>query len=332
MSDDLDATLSLDTLRTLSQPVKADDIMAEAGRKILLADFIRMLDQAGRVLEDDAAEHVHQMRVATRRMRSAFRVLDTYYKSKPVQPFAQHLRKLARALGDVRDYDILLQDLARAAASVDADTADGLRVVADRLDKKRRRARKKLLALLNSEAYSKFVESYAAFLTHPGKNALPIDDQTVRPYQVRHVLPGILHEQLARVRAYDNVIVSDSVNGSTPQPLEVETLHALRIEFKRLRYLTSFFQDVLGASGEKFVDEIKTIQDYLGRLNDIVTAQAHLHALLDESSMDDSVFGGYLHQLASEQAELVAGFPAVWAHFNKRAVQSHLSNALLVLR
>lgn len=329
--------------------VKGVDSMAEAGRKILLTEFIRMLkNEAGSHLGEDP-EYVHRMRVATRRMRSAFRILEPYFKSKSIAPFTQHLRKLARALGDVRDLDVLIGDLQTAKAGLDDDIQAGIQILIDRLERKRRRARKKLITHLDSGAYRQFKETFAKFLTHPGKGVQSLENNgvSVVPIQVRHILPIILHEHLANVRAYDTVLSVDvspadsesedddkieTVNNGEGQRVDPPVLHDLRIEFKRLRYAISFFQDVLGASGEKFVSEIKIIQDHLGRLNDLEVAQTQLHDLLDTSGIDESLLNSTLAKMAEEQTNLENSFPAVWVRFNKRTVQSQLSNALLVLR
>ncbi len=324
------------TLKDAKQSLKPEDTMAEAGRQILLREFIKMRKQEDGVREDSDIEFVHDMRVATRRQRSAFRLLEEYYKSKPVRPFTQSLKELASALGGVRDLDVMIADLKKAQASYvkqDSQDVSGFDEMIAALDKKRRKCIKKLLALLESKGYTHFIEDYSEFLTQPGSGAKTIDSDTITPSQVRHILPGLLHEHLAVVRAYDDVITDDIM------ATEDTTLHALRIEFKRLRYATDFFSDVLGASGDEFIDEIKAIQDHLGRMNDIHVAEMQIVNYLDNVDWDSdeeteasSVLHTYLNDLQKEHATLKAEFPTVWRHFNSRTVQRQLSDALLVLR
>jgi CHAD domain-containing protein len=313
------------TLTEHITPVQLDDSMAEAGRKVILADFIKMLAHEAGSRAGEDIEEVHDMRVATRRMRSAFQLLGPYFKTRPIRPYTQSLRGLARRLGAVRDLDVMIDSLEKHRARRNEAERAALQTIIKRLDKRRRKARKKLINHLDSKAYRKFVGNFAAFLSKPGKGARAIDGNSVAPHQVRHVLPVIAHEHLAAVRAYDTVLAG----------AEVETLHALRIEFKRLRYLVSYFSDVLGSSGEDFIDELKNIQDHLGLLNDCSVAQDWLKGLLDDLNGDETqtaVLAAYIAELAEEQIRLMAEFPAVWAKFNTRAVQSKLSNALLTLR
>lgn len=326
LSEGLEAEVSfVEHLQAHLQDVRSDDTMAEAGRKILLQDFVQMLSKEEGVRLGDDPEFVHDMRVATRRMRSAFRIFEDYYKAKPVRPFISQLRSLARALGAVRDLDVLIADFTRYQSQLDqAEAREALTDVVAKLDRKRQKARRKLIAHLDSKSYRGFVKAYAVFLTSPGKSTKNVDGQIATPYQVRHILPVMIHDHLATVRAYDTVLAD----------ADVHTLHALRIEFKRLRYAIEFFQPVLGSTIEKFIVEMKKIQDYLGRLNDVVVAQARLRALEENGDLGETVhesFEHYIQSLAEEQDKLMSGFAEVWTKFNSRAVQKYLSDALLTL-
>lgn len=340
MSQAATKTPDPEQLRSFIVQVKAEDSMAEAGRKILLVEFIRMLENESGSYKGEDPEYVHHMRVATRRMRSAFRILEPHFKSKSIRPFIEHLSKLAKALGGVRDLDVMIGDLQVAQTGEEEDTQAGIQVMIDRLERRRRRARKKLLSHLDSSPYQHFKETFATFLTQVGKGVISVEGNgiSVVPHQVRHVLPGVLHEHLAYVRAYDTILgktaEESKTDDETPVAPRVDPLilHDLRIEFKRLRYTVSFFKEVLGQSGGKFVNEIKIIQDHLGRLNDLVVAQAQLHTLLNETGLDEALLHSTLAKMAAEQIKLEDGFPPVWAKFNTRTVQSHLSNALLTLR
>ena len=46
-------------------------------------------------------------------------------------------------------------------------------------------------------------------------------------------------------------------------------LHALRVEYKQLRYALEFFQPILGTSAGRFLKQVKAMQEILGRINDI---------------------------------------------------------------
>ncbi len=63
---------------------------------------------------------------------------------------------------------------------------------------------------------------------------------------------------------------------------DVPTLHALRIESKRLRYTLEFFSEVLPDSASTLVAELTAVQDHLGLLNDAQIAADLTRAWLME--------------------------------------------------
>ncbi len=310
----IDPKERIEALETQVQPVDAQDTMAEAGRKALLAEFIRMLKlEAGSRTGADI-EDVHHMRVATRRMRSAFRLLQQYYRPKVVSRFLKPLRKIARALGAVRDLDVLVADLTQYQSTLNKKQQGRLQPFVEHLNQEQTAARSKLNALFDSKAYRRFVRDFAEFLTTPDEGARALHSDDVLPVQLRHVLPGLIHDCLASVLAYDAVL----------EDADAETLHGLRIEFKRLRYAVSLFEEALGVQARGYLADLKAIQDHLGRLNDIRVAQEYL------DGHDD--LQAYAERLDAEAGELRAKFPSVWSQFNTRKVQTKLSGALLNLR
>lgn len=320
---DLNHQERIESLEAQIQPVVPQDTMAEAGRKALLKEFVRMLKLEAGSRSGEDIEDVHHMRVAIRRIRSAFRLLRRYYRPKAVARHQRWLRKVARALGAVRDLDVLIADLSQFQMTLDGDQQASLQATIESLNQKRTAARRELIAIFDSKAYRRFVRDFSEFLTTPGEGAKPLHSGDVVPLQVRHVLPAIIHDCLASVLAYDTVL-----DGADP-----ELMHGLRIEFKRLRYAVSLFEDVLGSQIEGFLEDLKAIQDHLGRLNDIMVAQEHLDTLM--AGLDGSVseaVQAYSDRLNAEAADLMEKFPAVWSHFNSRKVQRKLSSGLLVLR
>lgn len=314
---------SIERLKDIDASVLPDDTMSEAGRKILLQNFREMLDHEAGCIQGQDMEAVHQMRVATRRMRSAFILFEDYYKSKPIRPFRRRLKIVARALGRVRDLDVMIDNLKRYQSKLDQTDQSALEGVIGGLADRRENVQRKLTTLLQSKLYRDFVSVFSVFLATPGKgSAAVLEDGAISPHQVRHVVPMMVHQQLAAVRAYDTGLPTDNV----------DTLHALRIEFKRLRYTITFFSSVMGGSVDEFINELKSMQDYLGHLNDAVVAHHWLDSLSKLEENQQTVLHTYMAQLEEDVQRRVEEFPEVWTHFNTRSVQRKLSDSLLALR
>ena len=88
------------------------------------------------------------------------------------------------------------------------------------------------------------------------KEAAPGDSP--KPRLVRHIVPGKIWSHYGRVRAYETGLEQASIG----------TLHALRIEGKRLRYLLEFFSEVLGPGVAETIEAMVALQDHLGELHD----------------------------------------------------------------
>ncbi len=310
----------IEALKTSVEPIALEDTIAEAGRKILLVEFTRMLKHEAGSRTGEDIEDVHDMRVAIRRMRSLFRLLRPFFSAKEIRSFNQSLRELAGTLGNVRDLDVMIDDL-RLYQSEQGETSQAdLGAVIDALDHRRTEAREELVDLLDSKSYRRFLKAYSAFVTTPIKGLKPADSVVI-PHEVRHVLPGLIYERLAAVRAYESVL----------EKADMVTLHALRIEFKRLRYALSLFEDVLGSQISDFINEIKAVQDALGHLNDTAAARALLDTVLDDDEVPEALAAYFAHLDGRAEAHR-AQFADAWERFNTRKVQQKLASAILALR
>ncbi|PJF26230.1 MAG: hypothetical protein CUN53_08750 [Phototrophicales bacterium] len=312
-------------LKAQLEPVRAEDAMAEAGRKIMLREFIAMLKhEAGSRIGTDI-EDVHDMRVAIRRMRSALRLLGDYYKPKAIRAYNRKLRRVARALGAVRDLDVMIEAFANYATPTEGDMPPAAERVIAAMDKERDLARMELNHALDRGEYRRFVNDFSQFLTTEGAGArLHNDDLT--PSQVRHVLPTLIYTHIGAVRAFDAVI-DDAIEQN-----DQVTLHNLRIEFKRLRYAVSMFEDVLGAPADGFINELKKIQDHLGELQDSYIAVQRLSDFLDEVDEEAAAYlQAYIDQLTPNAEDKRKRFAEVWKRFNSKTVQGMIARAVAAL-
>lgn len=312
----------LDLLQANVQTVSAEDRIAEAGRKVMLNEFMDMLKHEAGSADGGDIEDVHDMRVATRRLRSTMRLLEDYYKPKATRSYNRALRKIARALGAVRDLDVLIEDIQKFKDTLDPEPAAGFEAVIAKLDEDRMLARYELTRLFNRGNYRRFVEDFTIFVTTTGSGARPHDEDEIAPSQVRHILPTLIYDHLGHVRAYETALDN---NADTP------LLHALRIEFKRLRYATSLFTELLGTQIKEFNSDLKAVQDHLGRIQDIVTAQSILTGVAgDLDAPHTAALNLYMDKIALESDDLRAHIDDIWKKFNTKSVKK-LATAISAL-
>ncbi|MBE9508212.1 MAG: CHAD domain-containing protein [Chloroflexi bacterium] len=308
--------------------VLPDDPMSEAGRKVLRFHLVRMLDhEPGTRLGEDI-EELHDMRVATRRMRSAFRVFAPYFERDGLRPFLKGLRRTGRALGSVRDLDVIVEKAWRYVGELPEDEKSDLDPLLEDWRGRREAAREKMLAHLDSKRYQRFVQEFGQFLATEGAGALRSPAGKPAPQRVYQALPALIYARYQVVRGYEPVI----------ENAPLETLHALRIDCKRFRYALEFFREVLGPEAEDVIKELVIVQDHLGDLHDADVACCLLVEFLDQWSRQERRerinISGVTRYLVAKQNELrvlVDSFPGTWQHFNSPEMRRQLALAVSVL-
>lgn len=308
--------------------VRLDEPLAEAGRKILRFHFERMLANEEGTREGQDVEALHHMRVATRRQRAAFRLIAPCFKRRSIRGFQDELRTAAGHLGAVRDLDVLIEAGERYRSSLSVDAAGRLVPLLDEWREKRSAARQEMLAYLNGDGYQAFKERYAEFLSTGGAGAKDAAaDDLPEPRLVRHILPVEIWRHYARVRAYDTVLGWASI----------ETIHALRIEAKRLRYLLESFGDVLGPGVAAAVEDVVGLQDHTGELHDVDVTIGLLRQCLMHSphaSADPAVAGAvksYLRASTTRLRSLQRGIGRPWRRVAGKRFRSVLARAIAAL-
>jgi CHAD domain-containing protein len=298
-----------------------DDTMAEAAAKTLLFHLLRMEQHEEGTREGEDAEELHVMRVATRRMRAALRVFDGFLDPSTLKPFLRGMRATGRTLGVVRDLDVFKIKTQAYIDSLPPEEQGGLEPLMDAWAVERELARDKMLAFLDSDRYARFRDRFDEFLRTPGAGALPRQNAQGEPLpgRVRDVLPSVLFEHLATVRAFDEWVAAPGV------PLI--RFHQLRIASKGLRYTLEFFQEVLGPGSKPLIDKTKLLQDHLGDLQDAIVTCEVLLGFLTSGTWGPPKPGksvplrpllgasGVASFLAVKEAEierLLRTFPPVW--------------------
>jgi hypothetical protein len=92
-------------------------------------------------LAGEDPEGVHDVRVASRRLRAAMDVADGCFPGSWYKPLHRAAKEITGALGEVRDRDVLLESLAKERATATAAERPGLDRLIDRVERERVTAR-----------------------------------------------------------------------------------------------------------------------------------------------------------------------------------------------
>ena len=323
----------------VSPGILREDSLAEAGRKVLLFHFAQMLaNEEGTILGNEI-EKLHDMRVATRRMRAAYDIFQQAYEPSFVKPLMKGLRATGRALGKVRDMDVFIEKAESYLAILPIDKQTGLDSLLETWQIERANLRTTMVGFLSSSGYLHFKKAFNVFVQTPGmgcknESVKSLDSYTSSPtsFLVRDIVPILVYTRMGAVRSFEKILPTASIT----------QLHALRIEFKKLRYTLEFFKEVLGSEVASIIDEIKKIQDHLGDLHDAEVACSILNQFLadwDEKQMErplsermnPEAIVVYMAYQYAERHRLMVTFTKVWDQFNTPALNNRLSLAIAVL-
>lgn len=267
--------------------------LARTGRRIAGAQLEKLLAKEDGVRSGTDADAIHDMRVASRRLRSLFRLLGPYYPRKELPGLAAPLRELAHGLGAVRDLDVLLENARTYAGTLAPERQQALETLLADWYAQRVAAHRRALQFLDSRAYRQWVARMRGFVAQAEAKDAP---------RVLDELPALVWEHYSAVRRFEA-----RVKGA---PLDV--LHALRIEGKRLRYALEFFSDVLDAGVPVLLERLVALQDHLGELHDadvarqmvvdFITQQTgRIETLADTAALQEAT--AYLSALQARIAE-----------------------------
>ena len=283
--------------------LRPDDTLADATRKVLRRHFGKLLSYEAKIRAGDDVEDVHQMRVATRRLRAALQVLGPAVAPKRAQAFRRRLRSVAAALGDVRDRDVFLEHVHDYSVSLDEGRRTGLAPLIEGLEHDQRAARRRLLKRLDGRRYARFKQECAHFLTASDASDAPAPVPTPR---VRYAAGSAILQRYEHLRAYETVVPA---HGEHIDPEKMALLHQMRIAGKHLRYTLELFADALGAGADTALKPLMALQEHLGALQDTEVALAYIGSLLPDAPAE---VGAYVDARHAATDSLLGELPALW--------------------
>lgn len=255
---------------TISPEATTRDASAEDALLALVENGLsHFLGAHAALAGEQAAESVHQMRVALRRLRAALRLFERLAPDSGLGPLRAEAGRLASALGPARELDVFLEGL-DAGAFEAAQAEAGLQDLRARAQRRRDRAHRDARALLAHEpAASLFTLDLQAFAAARGWRGDPVGAAWA----------GAPARELAAtaLAALDRRACK---RGKRLRALDAPARHELRIALKNLRYAAEMFASLYAPEDMRaFLKRISRLQEDLGVYNDAVCAAALAQSL-----------------------------------------------------
>lgn len=292
-----------------SPPIAYDDLIAEAGRRLMAEELGIMQDHWPTLCPGADLTAVHETRKAIRRSLTLFKLFAPYFAPDTLTPHRATLRGIMRRLAPCRDTAVFRLHL----ATYNETSAAPLTGLARLWNERQAAYDGRLCAYLGRKSVVRDLDRYTRLVTITGKG-LPRRARKAAPVLVRHVLPGLILARIASVRAW-----GDLLPNLTPRQF-----HQLRIQFKELRYTLGFFEPLFSECAT-VLDLSRRIQEHLGQLND---ASVGLELLADVGRYHDEA-AAYAYFLRGELARLMADFRPLYAEFDRPEVRRALALAVI---
>lgn len=208
-------------------------------------------------------EPVHQMRVATRRLRSAFGLFGKIVDCPQAASLKAGARALATVLGPPRDWDVFLAGTgADLMAALPND--DAVARLLGAASHQQQIAYASLRRYLDGPAFRKLGAQLAVFAAQrAGLQGSPATVPDLAAFAAR-----ILKKRHKRLRAS-----GEGQDGAGIATLTVPELHNCRLQAKRLRYIAEFLAPAFPAHAiARYLRRLSNLQEALGHSNDASVA------------------------------------------------------------
>ncbi|HEU5344375.1 MAG TPA: CHAD domain-containing protein [Ktedonobacterales bacterium] len=278
---------------------------------------LRDLRRAQRLtLEMGDADAIHDMRVATRRIRSTLQAFEGagVYRDKTLRSLRKRLSPIADALGEIRNLDIFLKRV-REWVGADAQRERDSLELRDLLAAKRLAAYERLVERLKKRKHARLLRDLERFVSRS-----PVLSDAEHCVLTRHFVGSALWPRYERVLRFETRIA-----GAEPP-----TLHQLRITCKRLRYVLEVFAGALGEGVTPVRKALTKAQSHLGDVQDLTVA-LRLVTEMSQAQPENHGLAALREDMWAERAELVAHVGEVWETLRSQHVRDALSFSIAAL-
>ena len=254
----------------------------------------------------DAPDAVHQMRVATRRARSALQAFGQIIDREATRSLGEELKWLAAELGHARDSEVMLERLTADLAAIPPALVVGPVEVrmTGHFTAELAQAGKAALHALDGPRYLRLRDDLDVLLADPPQSPLAgrkAGKALVRP--VRRAARRLQRALAAVPAAEDRGPETSAPEGHAAEDLGTAVdrdtaIHEARKAAKRARYAAEAALPALGGQASRQAAQAKDLQELLGDHHDSVVTRTVLRGLADQarSAGEDTFTYGVMYE------------------------------------
>jgi CHAD domain-containing protein len=259
-----------------------------------------LVDTMDFTAHDDQVEALHDLRVASRRLRAFVNLFDPMLDRRIVAHVAKPLKRVTRAAGELRDIDV---QMALVDERVPRQTTDAARAALEYLLERLAGRRLEVLSHVKKQLRKVRVDDLsvgiAAALGETVARLPPSSGELGR------VAWSLLEPLLDGMEQAESLVVGE--------PPPSDALHQLRISTKKLRYALELVGPLLGDDQKELLKRAEALQELLGTHHDLFVISSLMsdeRRQLEDRGRQTLPFGLTVlrGELEAEERELVAAF------------------------
>ncbi|NOU11281.1 MAG: CYTH and CHAD domain-containing protein [Nitrospira sp.] len=216
------------------------------------------------------SESLHQLRVATRRLRALLHTARPILLPAWVTTLEQELTWLSELLGPARDLDVQIAHFTEESANFDARDRKLLAPFIAHLRTQRAAVQQMVVSELTGARYLELIRR----LQQAAQNPSVVES----PLTIRHLAT----REFKKLRKAISRLAPSSSDTA---------LHKIRIKTKRARYAAELALSSVGKPASRFIKSARVVQDLLGLHQDAIQAERHVRQFLKYST---SVRAGFV--------------------------------------
>ena len=280
--------------------LSAGETVADAARKAIAFGAETLLRHQTAAASGEA-EPLHQLRVATRRLRASIELFSNVIYAAQLKLFRRDVPWVGSLAGGVRECDVTSALIGARANKIDPDLTSAVAPMIAALNQQRNAEHSRLYELLASKRYRNLI----AKLQHPAIKKFGGDRRL-----------GIVAVQLIRPASQGAARLGKKLANDAPTPV----FHKLRVRIKRLRYELEMMAPLGAKRHKKAIARLEEMQELLGLYHDISVATAWLLSYAETSAPPPKTMlaaGALIQSLSSRERKLRRQCMKAWRRFER---------------
>jgi CHAD domain-containing protein len=248
--------------KKVAKVTNVESFARETAMKQVRATF----DNASGAKEGENIEHLHDMRVASRRLREALQLFQTFFPQKKLKKVVSQVRQVTRILGIPREMDVnvsLLRSYRPKVSTLLFTAHEYLLEIFEFEQAKQRRRMLKAFDSLDLKELEAVLVQFVQGSAHssPVPQLLAQADEGPNSDSFLRQAAQTLQERAAPIVQHRLSLVLLHYGND-------EQLHQLRISVKKCRYCLELLNPLYEGRFEKAIGLAKELQEVLGKIHD----------------------------------------------------------------